>query len=364
MNLVFLLDVSGSMDQEKKLPLVKSSMEMLLQGLDARDRISIVVYAGAAGMVLPPTSGALAPTIKDALENLKAGGSTNGAQGIELAYDTATKEFIKGGANRVILCTDGDFNVGVSDDESLKKLVVDRAKSGVFLTALGFGMGNHNDKMLETIADNGNGAYGYIDSEREVEKLFVKQLSGTLVTIAKDVKLQVEFNPQFVGSYRLIGYENRVLAAEDFNDDRKDAGEIGAGHTVTALYEVVPVGVELPLPGVDPLKYQKSTSLTDAAQSDELLTLKLRFKQPDGETSKLLSVPVKDGGRGFGQATADFQFAAAVAAFGMALRESPHQGNLTLDAVLEIARSAKGEDKPGYRQEFIGLVERAQQLKR
>jgi Ca-activated chloride channel homolog len=383
-NLVFLLDVSGSMQPANKLPLVREAMKMLVNELGENDRVAIVVYAGATGLVLPSTGGDQKNTILAAIEQLQAGGSTNGAGGIQLAYDVAVANFIKGGANRVILATDGDFNVGITDPGELVKLITEKAKSGVFLTTLGFGMGNLKDATLEQLADKGNGNYAYIDTLAEGRKVLVEELSGTLVTNAKDVKLQIEFNPTEVRSYRLIGYENRLLAAEDFNDDKKDAGEIGAGHTVTALYEVVPAKAasgsdDSPVtsatagdgerPGVDPLRYQKAAQpvepkaeLTDAASSGELLTLKLRYKQPDGHTSRLLEHPVKDSQRRYGEATGDFKFAASVAGFGMILRSSPHRGNITIDAVRELAQEGVGSDESGYRKEFVTLVQRAKEL--
>jgi Ca-activated chloride channel family protein len=316
-------------------------------------------------------------TILAAIDRLEAGGSTNGAAGIQLAYDRATSAFIKGGVNRVILCTDGDFNVGITNQGDLTRLIETKAKSGVFLSVLGFGMGNVKDSTMEKLADKGNGNYAYVDSLAEAKKVLVDEMDGTLVTIAKDVKIQVEFNPAKVGSYRLIGYENRMLAKEDFNDDKKDAGEIGSGHTVTALYEVVPAGMAMPeaTPGVDPLKYQ--TPPDDGQQgkiwaqpnrSNDLLTLKLRYKAPDAPleqgTSKLLEFPVADTGETFAAASSDFQFASAVAAFGMILRDSPHKGTATLAAVQEIAQASKGQDKEGYRGEFLDLVKKAAALKR
>jgi Ca-activated chloride channel family protein len=275
----------------------------------------------------------------------------------------AAQNYLPVGVNRVVLCTDGDFNVGTTSDGDLERLIEERAKAGVFLTVLGFGMGNHNDSMLEKLADKGNGNYGYIDTEEEAQKLLVEQLSGTLVTIAKDVKLQLEFNPAQVAAWRLIGYEDRVLAAEDFRDDRKDAGEIGAGHTVTALYEVVPTGQPAEAGQIDPLKYQQMNALTDAAATGELLTLKVRYKQPDGQVStQPLVFPVKDSGAAFGQASGDFKFAAAVAACGMLLRGSAYKGDFTYDAVLEIAQEGAGHDPHGYRAEFLELVRRAKAL--
>ncbi len=375
-NLVFLLDVSGSMDQPNKLPLVVYGMKMLVSQLGENDKVSIVVYAGAAGLVLPATSGEDHQRIIGALEQLHAGGSTNGGQGIHLAYQLAEQNFIKGGVNRVILCSDGDFNVGTTSTGDLVRLAVEKSKSGVFLSVLGFGNGNHNDEMLEQIADKANGNYAFIDSEAEARKVLVEQLSGTLVTIAKDVKIQVEFNPSQVASYRLIGYENRKLADRDFNDDKKDAGEIGAGHSVTVLYELIPPGAEPVAPEVDPLKYQKKSEATaptveDAEKTaeaksefiDELLTLKMRYQPPAGGQSTLLTFPVKDSQAKFGAASPDFQFATAVASFGMLLRDSQYKGDTSFAAVLETAAAAKGEDKYGYRAEFMELVKAAQRIK-
>jgi Ca-activated chloride channel family protein len=391
-NLVFLLDVSGSMDQPNKLPLVKRAMHLLVEKLGENDRVAIVVYAGASGLVLPSTTANNRETILAAIDNLQPGGSTNGASGIELAYQIAAANQIKEGVNRVILATDGDFNVGVTNDGDLTRLIEDKAKSGVFLTVLGFGMGNLKDATLERLADKGNGNYGYIDTENEARKLLVEQLSGTLVTIAKDVKLQIEFNPARVAAYRLLGYENRLLAAEDFNDDTKDAGEIGAGHAVTAFYEIVPVApptaqqnsaqqpatdkpaedqpaevaaAEPPTETtpVDPLKYQRPAELTDAARATpELLTLKLRYKEPDGVTSRLLEFGVADGDRPIGEAAEDTRFAASVALFGMLLRQSPHAGSGTLAGVLEMADSSRKADEHGYRAEFVELVKQAMTL--
>jgi Ca-activated chloride channel family protein len=342
-------------------------MGMLVNQLGGRDRVAIVVYAGSSGLVLPSTSCDEKGSILNALDQLQASGSTNGAQGIELAYDIASKNFIKGGTNRVVLCTDGDFNVGITDQGALTRLIEDKAKTGVFLSVLGFGMGNTKDSTMEKLADKGNGNYAYIDTINEAKKVLVEQMSGTLVTIAKDVKVQVEFNPARVASYRLIGYENRMLAKEDFNDDLKDAGEIGAGHAVTALYEVIPAGKDVPSPAtqtVDELKYQTKTKVSDAAASGELMTLKLRYKQPDGQTSKLLQFPVTDAGATYAHASTDFKFAASVAAFGMILRDSPHRGQVTLDGVIELAEEGKGADANGYRGEFIELLRAAKTLKR
>ena len=363
-NLVFLLDVSGSMNQPNKLPLLKQAMKLLTGQLNENDRVSIVVYAGAAGCVLEPTSGNQKQTIIDALDQLHAGGSTNGGQGIQLAYQMALDHFIQGGTNRVVLCTDGDFNVGVTGTDELVRIVETQAKAGVFVSVFGFGMGNHNDAMLETISNRGNGNYGFIDTEDEARKVFVEQLSGTLVTIAKDVKLQVEFNPHEVQAYRLIGYENRILATEDFNDDKKDAGEIGAGHSVTALYELIPAGSDSTIdrPTVDELRYQSALTPSETATSGELLTLSVRHKKPDEDTSTKLEFPVRDGGQAFSDATADFQFAAAVAQFGMLLRDSQFKGDSTFDAVLEIASDAISKRTDGYRDEFLRLVKQAKSL--
>ncbi len=361
-NLVFLLDVSGSMNSPNKLPLLKRAMKLLVRQLGDDDRVAIVVYAGAAGLLLPSTSCTdnNKREILYALKNLRAGGSTHGSQGIQLAYQTAERNFIKGGTNRVILATDGDFNVGITNQGDLVRLIQDKAETGIFLTVLGFGTGNLKDSTMEYLADKGNGNYGYIDSVREARKVLVEQITGTLVTIAKDVKIQVEFNPTEVSAYRLIGYENRSLRSEDFNDDKKDAGEIGAGHTVTALYEVVPAGREMKLPGVDPLKYQKTSTIHTTA--GELLTIKLRYKEPEGDSSKLMAVVVKDGDSAFENASNDFRFASAVAAFGMLLRDSPNKGRATYEDVIRLAWSAKGHDKQGYRSEFINLVRNAKDI--
>ncbi|UQA60125.1 vWA domain-containing protein [Polyangium aurulentum] len=361
-NLVFLIDVSGSMDEPNKLPLLKRAMRLLVKQLYASDRVSIVVYAGASGLVLPPTSGADQQTILDALDKLQSGGSTNGGQGIELAYATAARGFLRGGINRVILATDGDFNVGVTDRSQLVDLIKKEAKTGVFLSVLGFGRGNFKDDTLESLAQHGNGNYAYIDGPSEARKVLVQQATGTLITIAKDVKIQVEFNPRAARAFRLIGYENRILAHRDFNDDKKDAGEIGAGHTVTALYEIVPPGAPMPDEKVDALKYQRPATETDAAAMGELLTVKLRHQPPQGGASRLIEVPVRDEGRAFASASVDFRFAASVAAFGMILRESPHKGEATMAEVVRIAESSLGEDPGGYRREFVALARSATSL--
>jgi Ca-activated chloride channel family protein len=356
-NLVFLIDVSGSMQQPNKLPLVQWSLQRLVEQLNENDQVAMVVYAGASGLVLPSTSCLHKAEIFSAIEALRAGGSTNGGAGIQLAYDVATRHFIKNGTNRVILATDGDFNVGVIDKDQLVKLIEAKARSGVFLSVLGFGMGNIKDATLERLADKGNGHYAYIDSPREAYKVLVEEMGSTLVTVAKDVKIQVEFNPAKVGAYRLIGYENRIMAHQDFNDDTKDAGEVGAGHHVTALYELAPPGEGA---NVDPLKYRKSDS--SGAASNESFTVKLRYKQPDGDTSRLVEHGVVDAGRSFAEASDDLKFAAAVAGFGMLLRDSGHKGTLTYAGVLEIAPPASARDPGGYRREFLAGVQRAREL--
>lgn len=358
-NLVFLLDVSGSMNAPHKLPLVKEALHLLVERLRPDDRVAIVTYAGNAGLALPSTPARKASDILAAVDALRPEGSTNGAMGIQLAYDIAKANLVPDGINRVILCTDGDFNVGVSDDGSLTRLIEEKAKSGVFLSVLGFGMGNYQDAKLESLADKGNGNYGYIDSKREAEKLLVEQINGTLVTIAKDVKLQVEFNPAKVESYRLIGYENRRLQKEDFNNDQVDAGEIGAGHTVTALYEIVPSkGGVLSLG--DDLKYQKVA--IDLTGSRELLTVKVRYKAPDGDTSSLLEFPLADDDTTFATASTDFKFAASVVGFGMLLRDSEFKGASTWSEVQAWAEAGTDSDAGGYRHEFIDLIGKARQL--
>ncbi|MDX9972134.1 MAG: von Willebrand factor type A domain-containing protein [FCB group bacterium] len=362
-NLVFLIDVSGSMQPENKLPLLKEALRMLVRQLDERDRIAMVVYAGSSGLVLPSTPGNEQAKILGAIDQLESGGSTHGSAGIQLAYETAIQNFLPGATNRVLLCTDGDFNVGVTDAGQLTRMIEEKAKSGVFLTVLGFGMGNLKDANLEQLADKGNGNYAYIDTLNEARKVLVQGLSGTLVTIAKDVKIQIEFNPAKVQAYRLIGYENRIMAKEDFNDDTKDAGEIGAGHSVTALYELVPPGARTPgNPNVDPLKYQQPVQPKAESTSDELFTLKLRYKAPDGDTSKLLEYPARDTGGKLPQATPSFRFAAAVAQFGMLLRNSPYKGTSSYDDALVLAEYAMDKDPYGYRTEFVELVRKASAL--
>ena len=363
-NLVFLIDVSGSMSSPNKLPLVKASMKMLVDQLREQDKVTMVVYAGSAGLVLPPTSGDNKTKIKEAIDNLEAGGSTAGGAGIKLAYKMAKENFVKNGNNRVILCSDGDFNVGESSDDALERMIEQERKSGVFLTILGYGMGNYQDAKMQKLADKGNGNHAYIDGISEAKKVLVNEFGGTLFTIAKDVKLQVEFNPAKVQGYRLIGYENRMLAKEDFNDDKKDAGEMGSGHTVTALYEIIPVGVNSDfLKGVDSLKYQKNiVPLSKSSYTDEIMTVKFRYKTPDGEVSKLIEHPVLDKQITIVKTSDNFRFASSVAEFGMLLRNSAFKSSSSFDNVLMLARKAKGNDVEGYRSEFLRLVESAQML--
>jgi Ca-activated chloride channel family protein len=359
-NLVFLIDVSGSMMPSDKLPLVRTAMRMLTNILTERDRVAIVVYAGASGLVLPSTSGDQKERIHHALATLEAGGSTNGASGIKLAYQVARHNFLPGGVNRVVLATDGDFNVGVTNESELVRLIEQERESGIFLSVLGVGTGNLKDSTMEKLADRGNGNYSYLDTLHEARKVLVREAGATLDTIAKDVKIQVEFNPREVAAYRLIGYENRLLRNEDFNDDKKDAGEIGAGHSVTALYEIVPTGVEVGAATVDPLKYQSDTRTTRAASSGELLTVKVRYKAPDGDASLLLSKILMNRTSGM---PANVGFASAVAEFGMVLRDSPDRGNASFLAAAERARRFRGDDREGYRTEFIQLSERAAGLR-
>lgn len=361
-NLVFLIDVSGSMDSPEKLPLVKSALTMLTDKLNEKDKISIVVYAGAAGLVLPPTSGQQKMKIIRALDQLQAGGSTNGSGGIELAYKTASEQFIKGGVNRVILATDGDFNVGVTNRDDLLKLVQKSAQKNIYLSVLGFGMGNYKDGMMETLSGKGNGNYAYIDTQAEARKVLVEQISGTLVTIAKDVKIQVEFNPRFVESYRLVGYENRLMKDEDFNNDKKDAGDIGAGHTVTALYEIVPVGSGSK-DTVDALKYQKEKITEFKTDSKEWMTVKLRYKKPDGDVSTKEEFSLTASEQSFSEASESFRFASSVALFGMLLKNSEFIQQGTYQDVISTAKKAKGSDTNAYREEFIELAKKAQEQK-
>lgn len=360
-NLVFLLDVSGSMEAQNKLPLLKQALKMLVERLGQNDRVAIVVYAGASGLVLPSTSASDKQKIMDALDNLSAGGSTNGAEGILLAYKVALENYIKGGINRVIIATDGDFNVGPTSQGELVRLIDQKAKSGVFLSVLGFGMGNLKDSILEKLADKGNGNYAYIDTAQEARKVLVEEIGGTMMTIAKDVKIQVEFNPATVQGYRLIGYENRMMAHQDFNNDGKDAGEIGAGHTVTAFYEVVPKGVSIKLDNVDDLKYQSPGTV---AKNEELMTLKLRYKNPDVDKSNLIEYAVNDQGQKFNDASPDFRFAASVAGVGMILRDSKGKGTATLNGMLEIAIKASENDQSGYRAEFTRLIQKIKSMQK
>jgi len=396
-NLTFLIDVSGSMEDPRKLPLLKKSLALLADQLEERDRIAIVVYAGASGVVLPPTSGAARGRIRDALAGLEAGGSTNGAAGIELAYQLAEQGLVRGGVNRVILATDGDFNVGVTSEGDLVRLIEEKRKTGIALTVLGFGMGNLKDATMEKLADKGDGNYAYIDSLAEARKVLVEEAAGTLVTVASDVKIQVEMNPVEVDSYRLIGYENRLLRKEEFDDDAADAGELGAGQTVTALYEIAPARRgQAPAAAATKLKYQGDAPLTGAAHAGELMTVKVRFKPvisggdwvgaptlplPNppamgrGErsspaphairnaASQLAAWPVRDRGAGAIEATSpDFRFASAVVAFGLSLRASPHRGQASYALAKRLAESALAPDADEYRRELVALVGAAQSL--
>jgi Ca-activated chloride channel family protein len=358
-NLTFLLDVSGSMAPENRLPLVKTAMRMLVDTLSAEDRVAIVVYAGASGIALRPTQGDRKHVINSAIAELNAGGSTNGAAGIQLAYELASESFVKGGINRVILATDGDFNVGITSQSALTRLIEEKRDRGIFLSVLGVGDNNLKDSTMEMLSDKGNGNYSYLDSIQEARRVLVSEAGSTLVTVAKDVKLQIEFNPRFVGAYRLIGYENRVLRKEDFNNDRKDAGEMGAGHAVTALYEIVPAGRPMPGDGVDPLKYQpqpEAPAKPVSSNSTEVMNIKIRYKAPEGDTSRLLEFPVRETTP---RMTPNLGFAAAVAEFGMLLRRSDFRGSATWQHALTLARDHRGQDPDGYRAEFIRLVDLA-----
>lgn len=363
-NLVFLIDVSGSMMPENKLPLVRSSLKMLVDQMREKDRVAIVVYAGSAGLVLPSTSGDQKMMIKSAIDRLEAGGSTAGGEGIRLAYKIAMENFISTGNNRVILCTDGDFNIGESSDASLENLITDKRKSNIFLTVLGYGMGNYKDNKMQKLADKGNGNHAYIDGLNEAKKVLVNEFGGTLFTIAKDVKLQVEFNPAYVQSYRLIGYENRMLNKEDFNDDKKDAGELGSGHNVTALYEIIPAGVSSEFSSsVDPLKYQlEPTPRPITPFLREVLTVKLRYKDPTGDKSKLLEHRLEHNIKPIRQASQDLRFAASVAEFGMLLSNSAFKQGCTYEDALMLANQSLGEDKEGYRKEFVELIRMARSI--
>lgn len=359
-NLVFLIDVSGSMSAANKLPLLKSSFKLLTDQLREKDRVAIVVYAGAAGVVLEPTPGNQKQAIKGALDKLQAGGSTAGGAGIQLAYKLAREHFVEGGNNRVILATDGDFNVGESSDAAMVRLIEKERKSGVFLTVLGFGMGNYKDNKMQELSSKGNGNHAYIDNINEAKKVLISEFGGTMFAIAKDVKLQLEFNPAKVSGYRLIGYENRLLNKEDFNDDQKDAGELGSGHTVTALYEIIPAGIKSDfLADVDDLKYQNNKVKTS---SDDWITLKLRYKKPDGDKSQLIETTYSKNPVKWAKTSDNFRWAAAVTEFGLLLRESPFQQQSSYKQAIELARSAIGEDKNGYRHEFIRMVEVMQDM--
>jgi Ca-activated chloride channel family protein len=359
-NLVFLIDVSGSMDEPDKLPLLQASMNALVSQLRPQDRISIVTYANGTNVVLEGVSGQDKNRIEKAIDALTAGGGTAGGAGIELAYRQAENNFIRGGINRILLATDGDFNVGISDVDSLKKMVEEKRKSGVSLSTLGFGTGNYNEPMMEDLADAGNGNYAYIDSMQEGRKALVKQFSGTLDTIAKDVKIQIEFNPAQIHSYRLIGYEDRALKREDFNNDKVDAGEIGSGHAVTALYELTPEKHG----SVDPLRYQNKWNATRYERNSEIAYIKLRYKNPNGTRSILLQEPIERSElKSWKRADSDFRFAAAVAGFGQLLRNSPY-AQWNYDSVEKFAKTAKGDDADGYRAEFLRLVESAKSLTR
>jgi Ca-activated chloride channel family protein len=359
-NLVFLIDVSGSMSSYNKLPLLKSAFKMLVGQIRPEDQVAIVVYAGASGLVLPSTSGRNKEKIIASLDRLQAGGSTAGAAGLKLAYKVADENFMEDGNNRIILATDGDFNVGQSSNAEMERLIEKEREKGVFISVLGFGMGNYKDDKMEIIADKGNGNYAYIDNIQEAKKVFVNEFGGTLFTIAKDVKIQIEFNPVKVKEYRLVGYENRLLNEEDFENDKIDAGELGSGHTVTALYELVlnEKGKE----GHGKLKYQSTNINEYALESNEVATIKLRYKKPDGYKSKLIEAVVIDDSRTLEQASENFRFSAAVAEFGMYLRKSEFKGDTNIDSILELARSSKGEDEEGYRSEFIRLVKSANTL--
>jgi Ca-activated chloride channel homolog len=361
-NMVFLVDVSGSMDEPNKLPLVQASMNMLVDQLREQDKVAIVVYAGSAGLVLPSTSGTNKAKIKEAINNLQAGGSTAGGEGIKLAYKVAKDNFLKSGNNRIILATDGDFNVGASSDDELVRMIEQERKSGVFLSVLGYGMGNYKDNKMQQLADKGNGNHSYIDNINEARKVLVNEFGSTLFTIAKDVKIQIEFNPSKVQAYRLVGYENRMLASEDFNDDNKDAGELGSGHTVTALYEVIPVGVKDDFTKtVDPLKYQINDKKI-VSNTDEIMTIKLRYKKPDEDVSKLITHTVMDNHTILTNTSDNFRFSAAVAEFGLMLRNSDYKQQASYSQVVSMAKGARGVDDNGYRAEFIRLVQSATSL--
>ncbi len=368
-NLVFLLDVSGSMSAANKLPLLKQAFRMLVNELRPEDRVAIVVYAGAAGLVLESTPGSKKEQILAALDQLQSGGSTAGGAGLKLAYKVAQQNLIEDGNNRIILATDGDFNVGSSSNAEMERLIEQKREHGVFMTVLGFGMGNYKDDKMEIIADKGNGNYAYIDNIQEARKVFITEFGGTLFTIAKDVKFQIEFNPSRVKGYRLVGYENRLLNDEDFNDDKKDAGEMGAGHTVTALYEVIPAGSDESLKSIDPLKYQSASEKKRPSEevkadlSAELMTVKLRYKQPGGNKSTKVEIPVKGKVLDLEETSDSFRFSAAIAEFGLILRNSEHKGDASMEQVVVMAKNSRGEDEEGYRSEFLKLVRLADTMK-
>jgi Ca-activated chloride channel family protein len=364
-NLVFLIDVSGSMNDVNKLPLVKSSLKMLVDQLRPQDRVALVVYAGAAGVVLPSTTGDKKETIKNAIDNLEAGGSTAGGEGIKLAYNIAAQNLLKNGNNRIVLATDGDFNVGASSDDDMEKLIEKKRESGIFLSVLGYGMGNYKDSKMETLADKGNGNYAYIDNITEARKTLISEFGGTLFTVAKDVKLQIEFNPAKVQAYRLLGYENRILNKEDFNNDKKDAGDMGSGHTVTAFYEIVPAGIKDDYSeSVDALKYQKPVSTPMIYRSTEMMTIKFRYKEPVSAVSKMSQVTVNDNPVDFNNTSADFKFASAVAEVGMLLRDSKFKQHASFEHAIAAARAGKSIDAEGYRSEFIRLAESAKLMRK
>ena len=368
-NLVFLIDVSGSMSAPNKLPLLKQAFRMLVNELRPEDRVAMVVYAGAAGLVLESTTKSKKSEILAALDKLQSGGSTAGGAGLKLAYRVAQENFVEEGNNRIILATDGDFNIGASSNAEMERLIEEKRDHGVFMTVLGFGMGNYKDDKMEIIADKGNGNYAYIDNIQEAKKVFITEFGGTLFTIAKDVKFQMEFNPARVKGYRLVGYENRLLNDEDFNDDKKDAGEMGAGHTVTALYEIIPAGSDEPLKSIDPLKYQSnrgeepSVEPVKADRSAELMTVKLRYKRPDSNTSTKVEIPVKGRVLDLDETSDNFRFSAAIAEFGLILRNSQYKEEASMQDVIAMAKDARGEDEEGYRAEFLKLVKLADSLK-
>lgn len=355
-NLVFLIDVSGSMSDPNKLPLVKAAMIQLVSNLRKEDKVSIVVYAGSAGLVLPPTPGSEKETIIAALNTLEAGGSTAGGAGIRLAYTTAQEQFIKGGNNRIIIATDGDFNVGVSSEEDLEALIKQHRDKGIFLTCLGFGMGNYKDSKLEILADRGNGNYAYVDNIQEAQKTLVSEFGGTLFTVAKDVKAQIEFNPAKVQGYRLIGYENRILNSEDFMDDKKDAAEMGSGHSVTILYEIIPAGIKSDELGDSPSPKYQLTNPDSRSVNEELATIRFRYKEPDGMKSREIVHPIGNGMVALNAATANFRFCASVAMFGMLLRNSPFKGKADYANAIALAEAARDDDKDGYKAEYIRLL--------